>query len=165
MKIAVAKRAFVSVFPSEQFEFVAVKSESGVPEQPMNDETLEGALNRLTFIRKKHPEADFWISQEGGIFTEGNDMYTQAWIVIGNNEGHLTKSSTVGFRLPSKIVVDIKNGNELGEATDTFFVSQNSKHGLGAIGHITDGVITREDLYVQPAIIALSELKHNEWYI
>ena len=92
-------------------------------------------------------------------------MYTQAWIVICDNEGRLTKASTVGFRLPSKIVVDIKNGSELGDATDTFFGSQNSKHGLGAIGHITDGVINREDLYLQPAVIALSELKHHQWYI
>ncbi len=39
VKIEVAKRAFATVFPLETFEFIALKSESGVPAQPMNDET------------------------------------------------------------------------------------------------------------------------------
>ncbi len=165
VKVAVAKRAFTNVFADETFEFVALTSESGVSEQPLNDETLEGALNRLNYIKKHHPEAEYLISQEGGIYTDGSDMYTKAWIVICNKAGHTTKSSTAEFRLPTKIVQDIKDGYELGEATDRFFSSQNSKHGLATIGHLTDGLINREDLYVQPAIIALSELKHQEWYL
>ena len=75
VKVAVAKRAFLAVYPSEMFNFLPVKSESGVPDQPMDEETEQGALNRLAFIRELHPEADFWISQEGGLFTDGNDLY------------------------------------------------------------------------------------------
>lgn len=164
VKVTVAMRAFATVFADETFEFVALASESGVSEQPFNNETLEGALNRLDYVKKHYPEADYWISQEGGIYTDGNDMYTKAWIVICNKAGHTTKSSTAEFRLPSKIVQDINNGYELGEATDRFFNGQNSKHGLATIGHLTNGLINREDLYLQPAIIALSELKHGEWY-
>jgi non-canonical (house-cleaning) NTP pyrophosphatase len=66
VKVRVAERAFSSVYPDEAWEFVAVKSESGVSDQPMNEETEHGALNRLAYIREKHPDADYWISQEGG---------------------------------------------------------------------------------------------------
>ncbi len=38
VKVSVAKRAFSSVYPDEEFKFIAIKSESGVPDQPMNEE-------------------------------------------------------------------------------------------------------------------------------
>ena len=53
---------------------------------------------------------------------------------------------------------------ELGDANDKFFSSVNSKQGIGAIGYLTDGLIDRENYYLQAAIIALSELKHQDWY-
>jgi len=164
VKINVAKRAFQSVYPHESFEFVAMKSESGVPDQPMNEETKQGASNRLDFVRNAYPDADFWISQEGGLFEEGTRMYNRAWIMVRDSTGHITESSTACFYLPSKIVSYVREGMELGHANDVFFGSSNSKEGKGAIGYLTDGLIHREDYYVQSAIIALSELKHKDWY-
>lgn len=54
---------------------------------------------------------------------------------------------------------------ELGHANDKFFSTINSKQGIGAAGHLTDGIIDRESYYLQAAIIALSELKHKDWYV
>ena len=39
VKITVAKRAFAGVFPKEEFNFIGIKSESGVSEQPIDNET------------------------------------------------------------------------------------------------------------------------------
>lgn len=164
VKINVAKQAFASVYPDETFEFIPMKSESGVPDQPMDGETRVGALNRLKYCKAEYPDADFWISQEGGVFHEGEKLYNRAWIMIGDCEGYVTESSTAAFYLPTKIVAYIKDGIELGHACDLFFESVNSKQGKGAIGYLTDGLINREDYYLQAAIIALSELKHRAWY-
>lgn len=164
VKIAVAKRAFSAVYPNEEFTFLAIKSESGVPSQPMNTETKEGAFNRLNFARNAYPDADFWISQEGGLFEDDVRMYNRAWIVVCDLYGRIAESSTACFYLPPKIVSYIREGMELGHANDVFFGSSNSKQGKGAIGYLTDGLIHREDYYVQSAIIALSELKHADWY-
>lgn len=165
IKVNVAKRAFSSVFPEEEFEFVAIPSESGVPDQPMNNETEQGALNRLTFIRTQHPDADYWISQEGGIYEEGDRLYNRAWIAVCDTDGYVAKSSTTLFYLPPKIVASIKAGMELGDANDAFFDGSNLKQGIGTVGHLTDGILDRENYYLQAAIIALSELKHKEWYV
>jgi len=165
VKVTVAKRAFSSVYPDDQFEFVPVKSDSGVPEQPMDGETEQGALNRLVFIRERHPEADFWISQEGGLFEDSDDLYNRAWIVVCDQSGHISKSSTAQFYLPRPIAQYIREGLELGHAVDEFFGSSNSKQGIGAIGYLTDGLIDRENYYLQAAVIALSELKHKDWYV
>ncbi|KKT79179.1 MAG: Non-canonical purine NTP phosphatase, partial [Parcubacteria group bacterium GW2011_GWF2_44_8] len=67
VKVAVAQKSFAAVFPEEEFSFVSLKSESGVGDQPFNEETERGALNRIDFIKAKYPEADYWISQEGGL--------------------------------------------------------------------------------------------------
>jgi inosine/xanthosine triphosphatase len=164
VKVNVAKRAFSSVYPDEEFEFVAIKSESGVPDQPMNEQTEQGAKNRLNFIISNYPEADYWISQEGGLYEDEGRLFNRAWIAIADKSGYIAKSSTAQFYLPTKIAEYIKEGMELGHACDKFFDESNSKHGIGAIGFLTNSIIDRESYYLQAAVIALSELKQQDWY-
>ena len=164
VKVHVANRAFGTVFPDISFEFVAIKSESGVPNQPMNDETRLGARNRLSFCRQHYPEADYWISQEGGLHTEGERLFNRAWIAVSDADGFIAESSTPHFYIPTGMVPQIKSGSELSQATDDFFSTRNSGQTIGLVGHITDGLIDREEYYLQAAIIALTQLKHKEWY-
>jgi inosine/xanthosine triphosphatase len=165
VKLNVTKKAFSALFPNEEFEFVAIKSDSGVSDQPINDDTLKGALNRLRFIKTKYPEADYWISQEGGLYTEDNRYFNRAWIAVSDQTGYIAKASTASFYLPTKITEYINQGLELGDANDKFFSSINSKQGMGAVGHLTDGILDRENYYLPAAVIALSELKHKDWFI
>jgi inosine/xanthosine triphosphatase len=165
VKIRVAERAFAAVFPGEQFDFTAAKSDSGVPDQPTGDETRTGARNRLSFIKNKYPDADYWISQEGGLIDEGGRLSNRAWIAVCDAGGFTAETSTSHFHLPTAVAGYIAQGMELGHANDKFFGSVNSKQGIGAIGHLTDGVIDRTEYYLQAAIIALSEVKHQDWYV
>ena len=52
----------------------------------------------------------------------------------------------------------------MGPASDKFFSSVNIKQGMGTVGKLTDGLIDRENYYLQAAIIAVSQLKHKDWY-
>jgi len=165
VKIKVAEKSFKAVFPEEEFEFIGIKSDSGVPDQPMGEETRMGAENRLKFIRGKYPEADFWMSQEGGAFPEGDNIYNRAWIMVSDKEGFVGESSTAHLYLPKGIVAYMKNGLELGDAGDKFFNTQNIKHGSGVIGALTGGVYDRAEYYTQAGVIALSMIKHKDWYI
>ena len=54
-------------------------------------------------------------------------------------------------------------GMELGEANDRVFATVNSKQGGGAYGLLTDGRYTRESIYTQTLIIALTPFV-NELY-
>ena len=121
IKVNVAKRAFAAVFPAEEFDFIEMKSESGVPDQPMEEEARQGARHRLQYIRKEHPHADFWIGQEGGLCHEGDRLFARAWIAVMGKTGFMAESSTAQFYLPKKIAEYIKAGMELGTATDVFF--------------------------------------------
>lgn len=164
VKIKVAEQTFKAVYPEFEFEFVGIKSDSGVGDQPIGEQTRLGAENRLNFIKEKYPEADFWISQEGGAFWEGEKLYNRAWIMISDKDGFIGESSTAHFYLPKEIVKHMKDGLELGDAGDKFFQTQNIKHGPGVIGHLTNGIFDRADYYTQAGIVALSTVKHKDWY-
>jgi inosine/xanthosine triphosphatase len=164
VKINVAKRAFAAVFPKEEFNFIAAKSQSGVSEQPMDDETKRGAENRLRYIMEQYPDADFWISQEGGLCHDKERLFERAWILVADKSGFVGESTTGQFYLPKMITEYVREGLELGHAGDKFFNDENLKQGLGVIGHLTDGLIDRAEYYFPAAVIALSALKHKEWY-
>jgi non-canonical (house-cleaning) NTP pyrophosphatase len=65
-------------------------SESGINEQPINDETLTGAKNRINYLLKqikqndckKDDKLDLIVAIENGVFTENNSYYDKAVIVI-----------------------------------------------------------------------------------
>lgn len=164
VKIEVAKRAFKTLMPNETFEYIALDTPSGVPDQPFEDETLRGAHNRLTHIVNAEPTADYWISQEGGLFHDGDELYNMAWILIQNREHFLGKSATARLYIPHEISKLVLAGKELGHAGDTFWGVKDIKHGNGIIGVLTDGSITRADYYTQAAIIALSQIIHADWF-
>jgi inosine/xanthosine triphosphatase len=67
------------------------------------------------------------------------------------------KTST--FRLPPAVAQLIVNqGLELGAADDAVFGRQNSKHGIGTVGLVTNHLITREQYYTQAIILELVPL-------
>ncbi len=164
VKIKVAEQTFKAVYPEEVFEFIGIKSDSGVPDQPIGEQTRQGAENRLKFIRDKYPDADFWMSQEGGTFIEGEKYYNRAWIMICDQEGFVGESSTAHYYLPKEIIKHLQDGLELGHAGDKFFGTMNIKQGKGVIGKLTDGILDRADYYTQAGIVALSTIKHKDWY-
>lgn len=164
VKIEVARQAFLQVFSHEDPKIIGVSSESGVPDQPFDDQVLRGAQNRLKNIIEAHPQADYWISQEGGLYHEGDSLFNRAWILVRDRDGAIGKSSTASFYTPSKMVEYIKLGDELGTASDKFFHTLNSKQKGGAISTITDGLIDRTAYYLDSAIIALCQVVHKDWY-
>jgi non-canonical (house-cleaning) NTP pyrophosphatase len=94
VKIAVAEEAFRLVFPEGNFYFLAVDMGSGVSSQPFGEQTRQGARNRLEGIQRAHPDAHYFVSQEGGLFNEGEAMYNRAWIIVADSAGHRGESSS-----------------------------------------------------------------------
>ena len=164
VKVEVARRAFATLFPHEQFDFVPVSALSGVPDQPYEEDTRKGAEQRLAHIKMTYPEADYWISQEGGLYADGESLFNMAWIIVENKDGAHGRAATARMYLPSPLVKLVKSGMELGHAGNEFFNEQNIKHGNGVIGHLSNGTITRADYYTQAAILALSQVVHHEWF-
>ena len=68
-KIEGAKQAFEKYFDNIEIEGVAVSSEVG--DQPVNEEILQGAKNRVKnlkeYAKQNNIEVDYYISSEAGI--------------------------------------------------------------------------------------------------
>ncbi len=62
---------------------IGVNTNSGVPEQPEGDETLQGAKNRALATKAAHPDADIVIGIESGIFKHENGDYVDQAVIYG----------------------------------------------------------------------------------
>ena len=161
VKINATKKAFEKVF-NDRFEFEGVSADSLVSDQPMNNaETLNGAMNRLKDIQ--HLKADYFVSIEGGVDLLEDNYEAFAWIVISDNV-KFGKAKTATFPLPLKISKLIKEGYELGDADDIVFKRSNSKQKNGAVGILSDNLISRTDYYVHAIILALIPFSNSKLY-
>ncbi len=164
VKIAVAEEAFRLVFPEGTFSFTGIETDSGVRSQPFGEETRRGAQNRLERVMRLHPDAHYFVSQEGGLFDEGEVMYNRAWIMVADNARHRGESSTASFVIPHEIARLVRTGLELGDASDVYYGTKNLKHHGGGISFIADGLINRQSYYLQAAILALCQVKNHHLY-
>jgi inosine/xanthosine triphosphatase len=154
VKIKAVENAFSKIFPKEQFEYQGVSVPSGVPDQPMGEEeTLLGADNRVLHAKDKY-DGNFWVGLEGGVAPNGNQLEAFAWMVIRSKDMY-GKGRTGSFFLPPKVAELVKGGMELGHADDEVFGQSNSKQKGGAVGLLTNNLLTRTTYYEQALILAL----------
>ncbi len=170
VKINATLEGFQQVFPNKTFEIEGLSVPSGVSDQPISEkETMEGAKNRVLNAHEIYPKADYWVGIEGGIQKVESDeqddpeMMTFAWVFIKSKD-QIGKGRSASFFLPPKVVTLIEQGKELGEADDIVFGKNNSKQQNGAIGILTEDLITRTALYIPAVIIALIPFKNTHLY-
>lgn len=159
-----AVRDGLSAFLSDNLQIDGFSVESGVSDQPMSEmETLAGATNRVNKLIEKYSGYDFYVGIEGGIDASSGEMLAFAWVSISNSEKK-GKARTATFILPQKIAELIYKGFELGDADDIVFGKQNSKQQNGAVGLLTDNVITRKSLYMPAVQMAFIPFINNDLY-
>lgn len=156
VKIACVKEAFEKVFPDIAWEVEGVDVASGVPDQPMSDiESITGAQNRAQGARDALG-ADYGVGLEGGLQEIENNWFDSGWIVIVDAAGNEGMGSTIRMLTPEKMMEMIREGMELGHVNDKLFGVENSKHGDGHFGLLTNGAITRTSGYRDGVIAALA---------
>ena len=159
-KISAVKSAFLSAFPDTEFDFKGISVPSGVADQPMsNDETYQGAVNRVYNTIQAQPNADFYVGLEAGI--EKN--VTFAWMVIEAN-GLRGESRSASLMLPPAVLERLEHANELGDVMDEVFGTDNIKQKGGAIGLLTHNQLTRSSVYHQALILALIPFVNPEHF-
>lgn len=159
VKVRATQGAFEGLFPSSRIEITPYATISGVNAQPRSDEeTRNGALNRVTNISQIYKKADFWVGLEGGIHQTGSQWYTFAWVAIKTGSGEQSEARSPSLQLPSTISYLLEQGLELGEACDRAFSIQGNKHKGGAFGLLTRGLHTRESIYVLTLELCLTPI-------
>lgn len=156
VKIRAVEKAFALQFPGQDIEFVACSASSDVSDQPLSDEeTRRGARNRAQNAAKAHRHADFCIGLEGGIENMNGQLVAFAWMAALGKDTRIADARTVTLPLPAAVKLLLDEGLELGEANDRVFSTINSKQQGGAFGLLTNGLYTREQVYIEALVMAL----------
>jgi len=164
VKAEAVLNGFQRLFPNEKMTIHTVDVSSGVADQPMSDQVcLQGAKTRAHNAKLSVPDMDYWVGVEGGCDYLGDELVAFAWIVI-EGEDRMGSARTAAFILPKQVQELVESGLELGDADDRVFGRKNSKQKSGAVGLLTEDVVTRTRLYEQAVILALVSFKNPALY-
>jgi inosine/xanthosine triphosphatase len=157
IKSAAVTEVFASYF--EGVEVRGMEVASGVPAQPVGDDTWTGAQNRaLALVERSRAEnlgAAYCVGLEGGIAQLAARWYTFGVICIADAAGRCGFGVSPMFELPESIVARLLAGEELGHVIDDLSGERNTKQRGGAIAYMTQGRIGRGQLYSQGVVMAL----------
>ena len=166
-KIQGVKEAFELFF--EDVDVVGFNANSEVPEQPINEQTMLGAKNRVKNL-KKHAEvenisADYFVAVESGLVNiYGEEVIINA-CYIENACGQNSVGFSEGFPIPNGKFEDIKNKGFGRVFDETFKIDHdpNKPKVMGGINTLTNGKISRIRLTSDAVVMALTKFLHEEW--
>ncbi|MEM8534789.1 MAG: inosine/xanthosine triphosphatase [Chloroflexota bacterium] len=138
---------------------------SGVASQPIGvAEMTQGARQRAMYARTSM-QADWGVGMEGGVeFDQDGSVWLFSMVVIVTKEQGESRARGGQIRLPSIVAQRLHTGAELGPLMDELVGTTDLKRGLGAIGYLTKGLITREESYCDSFSRALAPLLHPHLY-
>jgi inosine/xanthosine triphosphatase len=142
-----------------------IAAPSGVREQPIGVEEIKRGAYQRAINACGALQADWGIGLEGGVEFDPDD---KAWlfstIAIVTVDGRQSTSRGAELLLPPGIAARLRAGEELGPVMDELLGTVNIKHGPGAVGFLTNGLITREEAYRDSLSRALAPLLHPDLY-
>ena len=146
VKIAAVRAVLARVAPDAAVDGVAVSS--GVPDQPWgDDETIRGARERARAALSAEG-AELAVGLEGGVVDMGDGtVHTCAWAVAVDRSGREGVGGSLAMPLPAAVARLVRDGLELGHAMDRVSGQHDVKHGQGAVGLLTAGLVDRQRAY------------------
>lgn len=162
-KIEGARQAFEKYFDSVEIEGISVESNVGA--QPVNEEILQGAKNRIKNLKKyantNNIKADFYIASEAGITNLLGEWIDINAVIIEDSKGFQSIGTSQGFPIPDKYIEEIKQ-TELGKVMDRLFSGKELGKGKGGISFLTKDEVTRIDLTRNAFIMALTRFINED---
>ncbi len=154
VKLKATLQAFQLYFETIDVEGVVVNS--GVKPFPTSqEETLQGALNRVHASIQKAPQADFAVGIEAGIISIHNRHFVQAYTAIFKN-GQIGLGASAAFEAPNQLLRQINPASESSKTTiDSFLGKTNLLQKEGVIGILSQRRLTRTKILRDSIICAL----------
>ena len=161
-KINAVRRVFENIFTFE-IEVKGISVDSDVSPQPVNGETIKGAINRA---KKALQDADYSVGIEAGLFwnEEIKEYFDKAFCAILDRYGNFTYGYSGGFTYPPKVIEMVKKGMEVGDAMEVISGIKDIKKKMGAIGYLSKGKIKREEFNAQAVLMAMIPRISHELY-
>jgi inosine/xanthosine triphosphatase len=146
----------------ENVSFECLKTESNVSEQPFSDqETIEGALNRAKNVLRM-TDADIGIGLEGGVTETLYGMFLCNWGGLVDRKGNEIIAGGARISLPAEIGKGLRQGRELGPLMDDFTQRSGIRQSEGAVGVFTDGIVTRDAMFLHVVQLLIGQWKYKQ---
>jgi inosine/xanthosine triphosphatase len=163
VKIAAVKAVIDRIAPDAEVVGVAVAS--GVPDQPYGDEETQAGARRRAIAALAAGDGTIGIGLEGGVVDlPTGGLRTCAWAVVVDRAGQEGVGGSLAMTLPPSVVARLRAGEELGHAMDAVAATVGTKHGRGAVGILTAGLIDRQRAYEPLVTYALAPWLAAEYF-
>ncbi len=164
VKEAAAKDAMGRFVPEVTTE--AVDVDTGVPEQPYDEEGPRGATQRARAALEASEHEGLGVGIEAAIVTEdpSGQRHDVQYCAIADAQGRVTLGAGPGFAYPPRVVEMLEEGATVGEAFREITGREDVGHREGAIGVLTRGGATREELTEWAVLSALVPRLRPSWY-
>ncbi|MFQ5918614.1 MAG: inosine/xanthosine triphosphatase [Thermoplasmata archaeon] len=161
-KLEAVRRVLERLF--DRLEVNGQKVDPQVPAQPRGVEALQGAIARA---RKVRGEADLGIGVEAGLIEyEGAEgPWDVQFCVVVDRADRLTLGAGPGFRHSGVVLEEVEKGRTVGEALERLTGIQDIGRKEGAIGFLTEGRLTREELTEAAVLMAMVPRIRRELYL
>jgi len=152
------------LFPQARVEPVAVSS--GVSAQPLSAvETELGARTRARAALAAVPGARFGVGLEGGVeFGAGGRCDVVNCCAVVAHDDALSVAWGVRFPLPPIVGRRVRAGEELGTVMDELSGVPGSAKSLGAVGFLSNGLLTRDVMWQSAVVCAFMPWLHPDLY-
>ncbi len=161
IKIKGTKAAYREIFRKGKIELIAIRAESGVSPQPLSlEETMKGALNRAINALNAVKDAFHGVGIEAGWFKIMSYLWMDIQVaIIVTRKNNFSIGMSSSFLIPPYVIRRVLNeGIEMEEAMVEITGITNIGEKMGAIGFLSRGKISREDLTKQAVLMALIPL-------
>lgn len=141
---------------------IKTDARSGVSEQPIGfKEIVEGARNRIISSRKVYPTATYYVGIESGIiYHDIFDTYFDTSIsLVEDQMGREGRGWSTTFEILPEIMELVQTGKTLGQASDIFYGTNDIGNKEGYSGLITNRLVPRHALHLQPTIFAFKTIQ------
>lgn len=150
-------------------DIVGIPVESMVSSKPLNDETLEGAINRNNNLYKhcinNKIDFDLLISIEGGYEQVLNNYFiiTYACAMTKDKKYYVGKSN--GLEISKSMFNHVKSGKSINKIIENISNVTNNKKENGITGYLTNGFFKRDEFDMDAVICALESYYNQVKYV
>ena len=161
-KLQPVQEGFGALFPGLEVRGVSVPS--GVRDQPVGvEETRRGAVNRAQHAARVSG-AQWGVGLEGGVRVEGGQGWLFGVVAAARPDGPLFTARTAELPLPPVVLPRVLAGQELGQVMDELLGTRDLKRGVGTVGALTGGLVTRPGVWAQALALALAPALNPDLY-
>jgi len=165
-KLEASREVFSKYF--DNVKVVGINVNSKVPNQPIGNETFEGAKNRASELKRINEEkklsGEFFVGIEGGVMKGFSRWFAFGAVCIMDKRGRVGFGASPYFELPKRIVDQITKCVELGKVMERITGDVNIKYHSGAIGFLTRNKMTLKELYMHGLVVSLIPFLNKEFY-